>query len=61
MGLVHRNVNIPFCDGLMDIVKEVFKLPEGIVPFSLIALGYPDEAKNSEKRFKPERIHKQTW
>ncbi len=51
----------PYGDESMDIVKRVLKLPEGIVPFSLIALGYPDETRKAENRFKVERIHKQTW
>ncbi len=51
----------PYGDESMDIVKNILKLPEGIVPFSIIALGYPDEARSIKSRFKPERIHKQTW
>jgi len=45
----------------MEGMKEIFNLPENIVPFSIIAIGYPDENKELPNRFKPERIHTGKW
>ena len=38
-------------DEVYDKVKTQFKLPENIVPVSLISLGYPDEEVITEERF----------
>ncbi|MCK7526428.1 MAG: hypothetical protein MZV64_56930 [Ignavibacteriales bacterium] len=41
--------------GMDDVYKNIkaqFKLPENIVPVSLISLGYPDEVVKAEERFK---------
>lgn len=38
-------------------IKDLFKLPENIIPFNMIIVGYPEYEKNHEDRFKPERIH----
>ena len=45
----------------MASVHSLFNLPGNIVPFSLIALGYPDEKKHFTGRFREERIHYETW
>lgn len=42
-------------------IKELLNLPEGIIPLSLIALGYPAEEKNSINRFSQKRIHHNKW
>jgi nitroreductase len=50
--------------GMDDVCKNVkaqFKLPENIVPVSLISLGYPDENVNAEERFKEDKIHFNKW
>lgn len=60
VGTSFMGIN-PYGDESMDTVKRILKLAEGIVPFSIIALGYPDETRKAENRFKAERIHKQTW
>lgn len=36
-------------------------LPEGITPFALVALGYPNEAPVAPKRYKKERVHDNGW
>ncbi|MFW6008056.1 MAG: nitroreductase family protein [archaeon] len=41
--------------------KEFFDLPENIIPFSLIPLGYPAERKSPADRFDESRIHKNRW
>lgn len=48
-------------DRCADFCKA-FHLPEHIVPFSVIAIGYPNEQKpRAEGRMKPEIIHHNNW
>jgi nitroreductase len=50
--------------GMDDVYKNVktqFKLPENIIPISLISLGYPDEEVTAEERFKQDKIHYNKW
>ena len=42
-------------------MKKLFNIPDGILPISLIACGYPAEEIASEDRFKPERVHENQW
>ena len=44
--------------------KELFGLPESIVPHSLIAFGYPDDevsAQKEKKLWEEDRIHYEKW
>lgn len=41
--------------------QDLFKLPNHIIPFALISLGYPAESKTTPDRIKPERIHIGKW
>jgi nitroreductase len=43
------------------VTAEWLKLPEDIVPMSLIVIGAPGEEKEQPDRFIAERIHKNTW
>lgn len=50
--------------GMEDVYKNIktqFKLPDNIVPVSLISLGYPDETVTAEERFKQDKIHYNKW
>ena len=40
---------------------KLLGLPSKIVPISMIALGYPDEVKETPDRFLKERIHYNKW
>jgi nitroreductase len=42
-------------------VAEILSIPEGIVPFNLIALGYPAEERIPTSRFDETRIHFEQW
>lgn len=42
-------------------MRELLEIPEKIIPVSMIAVGYPDEKKSYEDRFKPERVHYEKW
>jgi nitroreductase len=50
----------PRIDRIEALIK-IFNLPENIVPFAVIALGYPFEKKETPQRFKQDRIHYETW
>ena len=42
-------------------LKTLFNIPDGIIPFSLIAVGVPNEEKNPVNRMREERIHHEQW
>lgn len=46
----------PFQERL-DAVRAYFHLPETLVPFSVIALGYKLKPKPSEDRYDPAKVH----
>lgn len=41
--------------------SELLNLPENIRPYSLVALGYPDEVRAAPERFDTSRIHRNRW
>ena len=42
-------------------IKDMFKLPQDIIPVSFVALGYPDEEITTDERFTKEKIHYNKW
>lgn len=50
----------PSEDRILNL-KKLFSLPEQVVPFSLIPLGFPDEIKQPVERFDASRIHENRW
>lgn len=46
---------------LMNGVRELAGLPEGIVPFSLISIGYPAYQKEPSSRYSETRVHWNKW
>ena len=42
-------------------VRRIINLPEHIVPFAILPLGCPAEAKEEENRFDASRIHWECW
>lgn len=42
-------------------VKNLLSLPDNIIPFAILPIGYPDEEKKVIERFKSERIHYNSW
>lgn len=42
-------------------LSNIFKLPEHVVPFSVISVGFPDEEKGSPERYDESRIHFDKW
>ena len=47
--------------GRMESIKKLFSLPLNIIPFALIAVGYPDERKVNPVRYRTDRIHCEKW
>ena len=42
----------------MNAISDIFDLTENLMPFCIVAVGYPKEKpKPHEGRFKPEKIH----
>ena len=57
---------IAFRDYIADaenamLASQFFSLPEEILPFNMIILGYPAKEKGFEDRYKPERVHIEKW
>ncbi len=46
----------------MQAQKELFNLPDGIVPHSIIAFGYPQEESTKQKLlYEDDRVHMEKW
>ena len=45
----------------MEYITELFQLPEDILPFTVIPLGYPEEENMFVDRFDEKRIHYEVW
>lgn len=45
----------------MSLLTDLCLLPDHIVPFALVAVGYPAELPIANNRFKPDRIHHDVW
>ncbi|MBM3292076.1 nitroreductase family protein [Candidatus Bathyarchaeota archaeon] len=46
---------------LVEGLKKLFNLPDNIVPFCIVSLGYPAEEKAQSNRFNENRIHIDKW
>ncbi|MEM0492673.1 MAG: nitroreductase family protein [Candidatus Thermoplasmatota archaeon] len=45
----------------MNGLKKLLKIPAHIIPFSLVAIGYPAEHKPYINRYNQSRVHYNTW
>ncbi len=45
----------------MKAIADILSLPSKVKPFNIIALGYPDEEKESVDRFDKNKIHYERW
>lgn len=45
----------------MEPLMKMLELPENIIPISMLAIGYPNEAPEMPERFKKARIHFNKW
>lgn len=42
-------------------MRALFNIPEEMVPFSIISIGYPAELKQAVDRYDETRIHREIW
>jgi nitroreductase len=42
-------------------MRKLLNIPESVVPFSLVSIGYPAEHTAAADRFDPARIHHDKW
>ena len=42
---------------IVNVLREYFNIPDHIIPFSVIAIGYPKNDKMSESRYDESKIH----
>lgn len=42
-------------------MRELFGLPERVMPFCVVAVGYPAEEPGPADRYQPSRIHAEKW
>lgn len=54
IGLYPEEASVKF-------VSDYFKLPQGIVPFSLVSIWYPAETPEVKNRFSESRVHYNQW
>ena len=45
----------------MGPIRELLSIPDHILPFSLVPIGYPAEEKPIRDKFDPERVHRDGW
>ena len=46
----------------MNFVRKIFDLPENILPFSVVPVGYPDgQNHNFVDRFNKDKVHYEGW
>ena len=45
----------------VEALKTLLKIPEHVIPLSIISLGYPAEEKEPNNRFDETRVHRNTW
>ncbi|KAF0221574.1 MAG: NADH dehydrogenase/nad(p)h [Geobacteraceae bacterium] len=43
------------------LFRDHLGIPEHVIPFSLVPLGYADEHQQPEKRYNPARVHHNRW
>jgi nitroreductase len=48
-------------EGLKKGMRELLHLPENLVPFALIALGYSGEEKGPSERYDPSRVFRNVF
>lgn len=50
----------PF-EEIVNGIKDLFSLPENIIPVSMAVIGYPGETPEQPERYKKERVHLNKW
>lgn len=45
----------------MDSIRQLFQLPEHIIPMCGIAVGWPKDIPAARTRFDPDKVHREKW
>ena len=45
----------------VDGIKKIFNLPESVIPFAVLPVGYPDETKPENNKFSESKIRINKW
>lgn len=45
----------------MSGMRKIFNIPDEVMPFALVPIGYPAEHKAPEDRYREDRIHRDRW
>ncbi|TFH04367.1 MAG: nitroreductase family protein [Methanosarcina sp.] len=61
LGLGAVWIGVYPAEKLVTGIRELFKIPEHVTPFSAIAIGYPAEEKPGRSRYEASRIHDNSW
>lgn len=48
-------------EDLMEIIREIFKLPSNINPIAMISIGYPDEFKHNITEYDESIVHEDCY
>jgi nitroreductase len=48
-------------EGRIQKVRSILAVPKNIIPFSIVAAGYPAEHKAPVQRYDERRVHRQRW
>lgn len=48
-------------EGRIQKVRSILAVPKNIIPFSIVAAGYPAEHKTPVQRYDERRVHLQRW
>ena len=42
-------------------LRQLFNMPEEVIPFALVPVGYPAEHKDPANRYREDRVHLNNW
>jgi len=61
LGLGAVWIGVYPAEKLVAGIRELFEIPEHVIPFSAIVIGHPDEEKPGRARYEVSRIHDNSW
>jgi len=61
LGLGAVWIGVYPAEKLVNGIRELFEVPEHVIPFSAIAIGHPAEEKPGRARYEVSRIHDNSW
>lgn len=49
------------CQDRIEASRRLLGIPDSIIPFSLVSIGYPAVVKPPSERYDPSRVHAEKW